>query len=423
MSLVGLTVIRLNLTAMGHEVVPALVRRHLFDTQGHTEYLVAVVSQDESARVVYESTEGAARKALASPDVSTPLFGGRPGPFVVAMAGLGRGPGDRFAGDLFDSQRGERGDFVRTRLLAVTAAPVHWRFLAKHRAGSLESAVAATRTRNLLLSSGILALLTVAVGLTVVSSRRAAMLARQQLELVAAVSHELRTPVSVIKAAADNLADGVVGDRERVKQYGETIQTEARRLGDTVEHVLEMAGIEAGYPVARHDPVNPAALVRDALAAHRHELETRHAAVEVDIAPNLPHVIGDGTALQSALQNLIGNALKYGGATAWLKVAAKPADSGGVRISVEDRGPGIDAADRRHIFDPFYRGREAISRQIQGSGLGLHLARRIVEAHGGSIAVESETGVGSTFTIELPMGPETTVQESPAGTVGTVGTV
>ena len=94
-------------------------------------------------------------------------------------------------------------------------------------------------------------LLTMAIGLIVVSARRAQELARQQMEFVAAVSHELRTPVSVIGAAAGNLADGVVGDPQRVRKYGETIQGEARRLAETVERVLQLAGIAAGMPPRR----------------------------------------------------------------------------------------------------------------------------------------------------------------------------
>ena len=83
--------------------------------------------------------------------------------------------------------------------------------------------------------------------------------------------------------------------------------------------------------------------------------------------------------------------------------ASARSDAGGARITVEDRGLGIDAEDRKHLFEPFYRGREAVSRQIQGSGLGLHLVRRIVEAHGGTVSVQSEAGKGSAFTIALPV--------------------
>ena len=283
-----------------------------------------------------------------------------------------------------------------------------WMLLAQHRSGSLEAAVGAIRLRNLWISSGVLALLALAVGLIVVSTRRAQSLARQQMEFVAAVSHELRTPVSVIGAAAGNLADGVVGDPQRVRKYGETIQGEARRLAETVERVLQLAGIAAGRAAASPTLIEPDALVHEALSECRSEIDAAGVTVETSIPDNLPAISGDRAALRSALRNLISNGVKYGGAARWIRVSAKGPEPGkrtiptAVVFSVEDRGLGIDAEDRKHVFEPFYRGREAVAQQIQGSGLGLNLVQRIAEAHGGFVHVTSEAGKGSVFTLMLP---------------------
>ena len=164
-----------------------------------------------------------------------------------------------------ETEQRRRGDGGRviTRSGQFSGFDPRWVLMAKHRSGSLESAVAAVRTRNLIVSSSILLLLTVVIGLIAVSARRAQELARQQMEFVAAVSHELRTPVSVIGAAAGNLADGVVGDPQRVRKYGETIQGEARRLGETVERVLQLAGIAAGHAAAAQTPIAPEDLVHE----------------------------------------------------------------------------------------------------------------------------------------------------------------
>ena len=153
------------------------------------------------------------------------------------------------------------------------------------------------------MSSSILLLLTRGIGLIAVSARRAQELARQQMEFVAAVSHELRTPVSVIGAAAGNLADGVVGDPQRVRKYGETIQGEARRLGETVERVLQLAGIAAGSAAAAQTPVSPADLVHESTRGVPRRDRAAGFNVEVGIAEGLPNVVGDVAALKSALQN------------------------------------------------------------------------------------------------------------------------
>ena len=264
--------------------------------------------------------------------------------------------------------------------------------------------MAASRRRNLALSGGVLALLGVAVALIAVSARRAQALARQQMEFVAAVSHELRTPVAVIHSAAGNLADGVVGDPPKVKRYGATIQTEARRLGETVERVLQLAGLGSGRPLPM-SPLSAAEVVHDAVQHTALDAERAGVTVELEIASELPSLVGDGPSLQSAVRNLVGNAVKYAGTDRWVRVRVSPGGTPSqreVHIAVDDHGPGLDADEQRQVFEPFFRGRDAVANQIQGSGLGLSLVRRIVDAHGGRVELESAPGRGSTFTICLP---------------------
>jgi two-component system phosphate regulon sensor histidine kinase PhoR len=166
--------------------------------------------------------------------------------------------------------------------------------------------------------------------------------------------------------------------------------------------------------------------VLQSLEACRAEIDRAGVNVELSVADNLPSVVGDVSALKSALQNLISNAVKYGGDARWLRVSAKLNAGIGTRpqvlFTVEDRGLGIEPEDRKHIFEPFYRGRDAVSRQIQGSGLGLNLVLRIAEAHGGKVGVTSEPGKGSTFTMALPAVHDRPASESEALTLASEAT-
>jgi len=255
------------------------------------------------------------------------------------------------------------------------------------------------------LSFGVLLLLTFTIGLLTVTSRRAQQVARQQMEFVAGVSHELRTPVAVIKSAAENLSQGVVGNAERVKRYGKVIETEARRLGEMVERVLQYAGIESGLGYGARTPLSPIELVDGAIDSALPMLGPETVNIHREIPDALPSVVGDAAALRSAVQNLVANAVKYGGSDRWVGVKAEEIRhhrSSNVRITVSDHGPGIPPNELPHIFDPFYRGGDALSKQIHGNGLGLSLVKRIVNAHGGQVTVVTKPGAGSAFTIELP---------------------
>ena len=434
-TILGFTIVRLDPAVVRDTLLASLAARHFHGDDEEVDYRVAVVQRDDVTNVVWESEAGVARLIAGSPDVSQNFMAPRPDQMLVFARGgsgsvppppppvqvqvetpgsgavaIDRSRTENYVVSMVEREtRGDRGNRVSTRS-GFGPFDGRWVLMAKHRAGSLEAAVAAVRQRNLLVCSSVLLLLTMAIGLIVVSARRALELARQQMEFVAAVSHELRTPVSVIGAAAGNLADGVVGDPARVRKYGETIQDEARRLAETVERVLQLAGIAAGRAAAAQVAVQPSDLVHDSVGACRTEIERAAVQVEIDIALDLPPVLGDVTALRSALQNLISNAVKYGGEARWLRVSAKSASGArgsgsgnkNVIFTVEDHGLGIDADDRKHIFEPFYRGRTAVSEQIQGSGLGLNLVARIAEAHGGRVTVTSEPGKGSVFTISLP---------------------
>jgi len=374
------TVLQLDMASMEGVLIEDLARTHFRHTEGDS-YRVAVTAWDDPTRQLYRSDPGAPVDP-ARADATAPLLG-------VGRRGGGFGPPRTN-----DAQNIPRPEFEdRGR----------WRLLVQHESGSLEAAVQLSRRRNLAISFGILLLLSGSVGMLTVNSRKAQRLAQQQMEFVAGVSHELRTPVAVIRSASENLAQGVVSG-ERVKRYGQLLEGEARRLGEMVERVLQYAGIESGLGLGARVPLAPMDLIESAVESAIPLVGT-DVNVERDVPADLPPVVGDAAALRSAVQNLIANAVKYGGRDRWVGIKAQHVRErrrSEVRITVSDHGSGIPASELPHIFEPFYRGADALDRQIHGNGLGLSLVKRIVSAHGGRVSVTTRAGAGSSFTIALP---------------------
>ncbi|MEO6326225.1 MAG: HAMP domain-containing sensor histidine kinase [Thermoanaerobaculia bacterium] len=279
-----------------------------------------------------------------------------------------------------------------------------WQLIVSHRAGSLENAVAGLHRYNLAMSFGIFVLLGLSGTMLVVSTQRAERLARQQIEFVAGVSHELRTPIAAMRSAGQNLADGVVKEPDAVRRYGSLVDREGRRLTEMVEKILEFAGMQSGqriYQLRALSESGIAEVIEAALAACRGMAEEAGARLTSELAPNLPDVDADPEALRRVLQNLLENAVKYGGPDGVVTLSARREGSS-LALSVSDRGRGIRESERAHLFTPFYRGRDA-ARSSPGTGLGLSLVKEIVEAHHGRVSIEKgEGGRGSRFTVRLP---------------------
>jgi signal transduction histidine kinase len=237
------------------------------------------------------------------------------------------------------------------------------------------------------------------------SATRAQKLAHQQLEFVAGISHELRTPLAVLKSAGENLADGVIHEREKSRAYGELIKKEVIRLSEMVEKALAFAGIQSGKQSYDLIPVQIKDIIVEAIKNTR-KLVSGECIIESDIAEHLPNVLANNPALQSALENLLINAIKYSREKKWVRIEAYAHDLSkkpSLEIIIRDKGMGIAPLDINHIFDPFYRGHNAIDSQIEGSGLGLSITKHIIEAHNGIISVKSSLQSGTAFTIHLPI--------------------
>ena len=193
----------------------------------------------------------------------------------------------------------------------------------------------------------------------------------------------------------------MVRNENQISQYGSLIKREGRKLTAMVEQILDFAGANAGKKKYDLRETSVSEIIDKALAESQSLIEEKGIVVESEIAENLPPIVADKNALSQAIQNLIGNAVKYSNGEKWLKISARNG-GGKVKIVVEDKGIGISAKDLGHVFEPFYRAKAVVDEQIHGNGLGLSLVKQIITAHKGVIKVESELEKGSRFTIELP---------------------
>jgi signal transduction histidine kinase len=224
---------------------------------------------------------------------------------------------------------------------------------------------------------------------------------------VSSVSHELRAPLSSLRLMAEELDDAGAPAAGKLRQYHRFMVQECRRLSALVDNVLDFARLEQGRKRFEFEPMDLKALVVTTIKTMEVYGAEKGVQLRVQVPGEPLEIEADGQALQQVLVNLLDNAIKHSPAGAQVTVGLDRPDSaeplpGMVRMWVEDQGPGIPPADHRHIFERFYRRGSELRRETQGVGLGLSIARSIVEAHHGQISVRSAEGKGSRFTVALP---------------------
>jgi signal transduction histidine kinase len=408
-------IIQLNRSVLEKEIFPELAQKYFRGADGLDYHIAVRESGKDKERVIYASDAGFGEGDSREMDASLNLFGppfGRSGSDTgpeIFVAQFRLQPGDRSASP---EDRGRPGP-ERTPRFEVFTHPGGqsvWRIVAKHKSGSVEAAVSGLRRRNLMASFGVLMLLGMTMALILIASQRARRLAKLQMDFVAGVSHELRTPLAVISSAAENIAHGVVEDKQQLVRYGNSIVKQTRQLAQLVEQVLLFAATQQAPKSYGLSVVNLTDVVEAALEGTAAAVAAAGCTVERRIEEGLPPVSADFNGLVQSLQNLITNAVKYGGERRWLRVSAAAVKEKGlvreVWLVVEDKGIGISKEEIKHVFEPFYRSPAVAESGIHGTGLGLPLARTIVEAMGGRLTAESRAGEGSSFTIHLQAATE-----------------
>lgn len=251
-----------------------------------------------------------------------------------------------------------------------------------------------------------IALLAIGVGswLIVADLRRQLTLARQKTDFVSNVSHELKTPLTSIRMFAEMLAEGRVEGPEKQAHFLRIISAEASRLTRLINNVLDFARLERGERRFVSGPVDLGPLVKETVETFRPAAEAAGFTLDYTLPPVPAVVTGDRDALAQVLLNLLSNAEKYSGPRREIQVVlhSDPATPAW-RLEVTDRGPGVPEALREKIFEQFYRVNDSLSSGVQGSGLGLTLARQIARQHGGDVRYAPRSGGGSAFTVVLPI--------------------
>jgi signal transduction histidine kinase len=221
-------------------------------------------------------------------------------------------------------------------------------------------------------------------------------------DFVSSVSHEFKTPLTSIKSLAERIKEGKVTEQGKLKQYISIIASDTERLIRLVSNILSFSKIEEGKKIYKKEKTDLANWLRDVIDTYREESIERGININVQIDNDLPAINIDRDSMAQAIFNLLDNAAKFSFQEKETVVKAEKNESS-IIIRIKDKGIGIKDEERDKIFEKFYRGESAVKYLIKGTGLGLALVKYTVEAHNGTIVVDSEVGKGSTFTITLPL--------------------
>jgi signal transduction histidine kinase len=259
---------------------------------------------------------------------------------------------------------------------------------------------------NLCLSVLMTLVLLGGMALALRTASRQMKLSQMKADFVSNVSHELRTPIASIRVFGEFLKLGRVKEVEKIREYGEYIENESRRLTQLINNILDFSRIESSQKEYAFEKVELLGVLRETIQAFDVRLKQEGFSLRIEQPQtSLPQVVVDRDAIGQAFINLLDNAVKYSGSAREIVVQVAQ-QNGWVSFSVRDGGIGIAKEEQEKIFEKFYRVSTGLVHDVKGSGLGLSLVKHIVEAHQGRVTVDSQPGTGTTFTVHLPVAHE-----------------
>jgi two-component system phosphate regulon sensor histidine kinase PhoR len=258
------------------------------------------------------------------------------------------------------------------------------------------------RRTNLLFIITSMSLIFISLAIIYVTWQRDRQLRKLKEDFISNVSHELKTPLSLIRMFSELLAMGRVKDEDKRLEYYRVIHNESDRMSRLIANLLDFANLGRGIQYRHFEKTNIAQLITEAIEAYRHEIQEDGFQLNVAVDPDIPDIYADPNSITMAFLNLLDNSVKYSGDRKRIDVRIT-SNNGFVDLSVADNGVGIPESEQQKIFDKFYRGSDPSVRRIRGSGIGLAITKHVAEIHRGEIAVKSEPGEGSTFTLKIPI--------------------
>ncbi len=344
---------------------------------------ISLAHLKESLKPVVQTLEPALRE-----DIAVALLDDNAKPVAVAPAGF---------------QANWKHPFVATE---IGEALPHWE-MAVYLLNPAKLAQSAQMLKLILGLLIIMLLLAIGAGswLIVTDINRQLTLARQKTDFVSNVSHELKTPLTSIRMFSELLAEGRVTEPEKRQSYLNIITAEASRLSRLINNVLDFSRMERGEKKYAFQKCGLVGLVRETVETYRPHLESNGFRISSELPDSEITVNCDRDALAQVVVNLLSNAEKYSDGQKEIAVEVEQLREPlpYLEVRIKDRGPGVPRGCEEKIFEQFYRAHDSLSSGIQGSGLGLTLARQIARAHGGDVVYRARDGGGSCFIVRLPL--------------------
>ena len=231
---------------------------------------------------------------------------------------------------------------------------------------------------------------------------------KMKTDFISVVSHELRTPLTSIKGYTDLLLSGAAGDNSEIQaEFLGIIQLSTTRLSNLINDILDISRIESGTLKIKHEPIDYRHLVADTLRLMKAAADAKDVSMDAALPETIPPVRGDADKVTQVLTNLVSNAIKYTPEGGWVKVSLEVTGDTSVTTCVADSGIGVAPEDQPKLFQKFFRADNSSTREAGGTGLGLVIAKTLIELMGGTIWLESEPNRGSKFYFTLPLLLET----------------